>query len=685
MSQILLFVILGLGPGALIAGLALGVVLNYRASGMVNLAVGGVAMIGAYVFYGLKTGGYLWLPPFPFAPDRVGLGGPWATVPALAVALGVSGLIGVVMELLVVRPLRQATPLSKLLASLGVLSILQAAVVLRFGSTGQSAPAALPNGPSDVVRVFGTLLPSAQLIIPCIVIFITVVLVAVYRFTRFGLAARAAQDNEVGALLAGLSPNTLSMTSTVLGCLLAGGLGVLVAPSTQLDSTTIALMIIPALGAAVLASFTSFGIAAAAGLFMGVIQSLLIYLQTKSWFPTAGGAALPGLDVLTYFLIIVVAMFLRGSKLPQRGALVHKRLPIAPPVRRITRPTVIGGVACVVALLVFPFDFRQALINSMIGMIVCLSLVVIIGFVGQLSLAQLALSGVAALLVSKVAIHLGLGFPIGPIIGVGAATLLGVATAVPALRVRGVNLAIVSVAVAVAIENFWFDNSSWAAGTSGAAPVPTPHLFGLDLGVNAHFLFTGSNVPSPVFGFVCLVAVIGVVLLVAGLRSSSLGQRMLAVRANERVAAGAGIDVRGVKLTAFAISSFIAGIAGVLYAYDYTAVAASQYDIVAGLAFVGFAYIGGITSITGAVIAGLGVTDGLISHASQKWLGIPIEYQLFIAGIALVMTVVMRPEGIAGHSDSDPILKLARFLIRRVRAQTAAPPQVLLDSKEPRP
>ena len=155
--------------------------------------------------------------------------------------------------------------------------------------------------------------------------------------------------------------------------------------------------------------------------------------------------------------------------------------------------------------------------------------------------------------------------------------------------------------------------------------------------------------PAAVFkSLVCLVVVVALGTLVASVRRSELGQRMLAVRSNERAAAAVGIDVRGVKLTAFALSSFIAGIAGALYAYNFGSVTASRFGIVTALAFVAFAYLGGITTVSGALVGGMLVTGGLVIHAVNDWFGISTDFQLLVAGVALILTIMFNPVGIAG-------------------------------------
>src|SRR6185295_13772294 len=262
---------------------------------------------------------------------------------------------------------------------------------------------------------------------------------------------------------------------------------------------------------------------------------------------------------------------------------------------------VLLAVVGVVLLIVLPFGYRQALMLSMVGMVVCLSLVVITGFVGQVSLAQVTLAGVCGFVVSQLFVKSGIGFPWGPLAGSAAAVVVGLLVGVSALRVRGVSLAVVTLAGEIAIEQFGFANSRWGAGPSGS-PVGQPRLFGFAIGGNAKYRGLDGKLPSPVIGFVYLVAVIALCLLVANLRRAVLGQQMLAVRANERAAAAAGINVARVKITAYAISSFIAGTAGWMYAYNFGSVSAARFGILIALGFVAFAYIGGITMVSGAVI-----------------------------------------------------------------------------------
>ena len=629
MREIALFALLGLGSGALIAGIALAVVLTYRGSGIINLATGGVAMLAGYSFWALKTGE---------------LGIRFDTPTSLLFTLAFTLFVGVLIELIVFRPLRNAAPLAKLVSSLGVLLVAQASMLIAFGTTQKPQPSILP---SSTVTVFETTVPADRFILAGIVIGIALALWALYRFTRFGLATRAASENELSAQLAGLSANELSMVNTLLASAVAGTVGVLAASVTQLDATSLPLQVVPALAAALLARLTSFGIACAAGLGIGILNSLIDYMATQTWFPTDEGIPLPGVKELIAFVIIIGAMFLRGAALPIRGELIEQRLPAVPKPTHLARPAVAMAVVCAVALVVLPFDFRQALINSMIGTVMALSLVVITGFVGQISIVQLALAGVAGFTISHLAVDAGIGFPLAPLAGAAAAVLLGELTAASALRVRGVSLAVVTLAAAVAIVEFGFINTTWGGGATGS-PVPEPHLLSLDLGPKAGFRGLDGSLPSPVFGWLVLAVTVGMCLLVASIRRGDLGRRMLAVRSNERAAAAAAVNVRNVKLIAFGISAFIAGVAGSLYAYNFGSVSAARFNAVTALALIAFAYAGGITLVSGAVFAGLISTQALVPHALDKWLGIEGNWFLLFGGVLLIFTLIQHPEGVAG-------------------------------------
>ena len=652
-EQILLFALLGLGTGALIAGIALGVVLFYRGSGVINLATGGIAMFAGYTYWSLRTG--------LFGPDI-------PTAPALVITFAVIVGFGVAMELLAFRPLQAASPLAKLAASLGVLLTLQAAMLLKFGDTPKPQPPVLPQG--HQVDIFGGTVPLDRFLLAGIVIVAATVLAALYRWSRFGLATRAASEDEVSATLAGLSPNSLSMANTLLACLVAGGLGVLAASITVLYWQTLPLYIVPALAAALFARFTSFGIACGVGLLLGMAQSVLLYyLAPKPWFPTDHGIALPGVWDLFVFLVIVVAMFWRGASLPGRGELIEKRLPFVPRSEHLARNAVIGTLVCGAALVFLPWDFRQALIVSLLASLICLSYVIITGFVGQISVVQLALAGVAGFTVSHMAVDFGIEFPLAPLIALAVATVLGLLVAVSALRVRGVSLAVVTLAAAVAIEKFGFVNYKWGGG-SGASPVPPPKIGGWSLGPDSSWRGLDGKLPSPVFGFFLLAVIVGP-LPADRQRAAVEPWPSDARRALERTR---GSRRRSQRDRRQAHRLRPGGVDRRCRRRDVQLRVRrgqrGRFGAFAALGLIAFAYVGGITMISGAFFAGLISTSGLVSYALDKWFGLSGNWALLFAGVALIVTLIMNPEGVAGANYK----KAAAAATKRQAAQAAARP-----------
>lgn len=262
MQTFVLFALLGLGSGAVIAAIAVGVVLGWRGSGVIDLAAGASVMVAGYVFWTLRTGF---------------LGFELTAAPAMIVTLLFMVGYAVFVEFAAVRPLRTASPLAKLVASLGVLLLAQAVVMLVFGSSPLASPPVLTE---DALSVFGIAVPADQFIFAAVVVLLAAGLACLYRFTRFGLATRAASENEGSAVLAGLSPDAISLGNSVLSNLVAGLVGVLAASIVGLSPTTLPLLIVPALAAALFARFTSFAVACAAGLLIGMGESVLFYVST---------------------------------------------------------------------------------------------------------------------------------------------------------------------------------------------------------------------------------------------------------------------------------------------------------------------------------------------------------------------------------------------------------------------
>ena len=665
-ERILTFLVLGLGEGALIAAVGLGVVLTYRGSGVVNFATGAMAMYTSYVYSDLRINGDLFVPPLPGGLTKIDLGGPMSFWPALVVSLIVAAVMGVLFHLLIFRPLRHAPVLAKVVASIGLMLTLEAIIVRRF--TGNVAPDVNEIFPSTSFHLFGAVVPWDRIVLAAITVAAAAALWAVYRFTTFGLATRAAADNEKGAVLLGFPTDLLAGANWVLGSVLAGLVGILVRGIIPLEPTLLTLLIVPALAAALTGGFTSFGLTAAAGLAIGMLRSLVVYLQTLTWWPKSDGTPIPGVREALPFVVIAVVMVLRGRSLPTRGAVDAGRLPFVPRPLRLTRGAAIWTAFGVAGLLTLDYGWRGAIINSLTGTLLVLSFVLITGLVGQVSLAQLALAGVAGFAVSKLAEGHGVPFPLAPVLAALVAAAVGVVAALPALRVRGVNLAVVTLAAAVTLEEMAFKNSAISGGSDGAR-VPSPSLFGVHFGPTDGFLVGDDKIPTAGFGLVLLLIVLVMCVLVANLLRGTTGRRFLAVRSNERAAAAAGIDVGRTKLLAFGLAAFVAGVGGAMIGYNIQALSADSFDVFASFSLLAAAYLGGITSVNGAVVGGLLTTGGVSFYFLQRYVGVGPEFEFLIGGLGLIVTVVLNPEGIAGAMRQTASQVSTAFGRRRAHRQ----------------
>ena len=643
MTDHLLFLIVGLGAGAAYAAIGMAVVTTYRGTGVINIAQGAMAMWAAFVYDELRRQGDLVLPV-----GRVDLGDGLATWPALAAGVAAAAVLGLLLHLVVFRPLRSAPPLAKVVASVGVAITLQALVVLRFGTGRRAVPPALPDDP---VRIGALSFSRDRIWFAALVVAIAVMLWAYGRFTRAGLATRAAAESERGAILLGYSPDRLAAATWVLSAVVGGTVAVFVSPSVGLEPASWTLMVVPGLACALLGRLTSVGVACAAGLALGAVESEITLLSARTWWPDW---ATVGVAESVPLLVIVAALFLLGPRLPARGSATVDPLPPVPRPR--VRAPVVGALvaAGVGALLLTEGSYRFGLITSMIVALMALSLVVLTGLVGQISLAQAAFAGSAGFALSKVGT--GLPFPLPLLVAALAATALGLLVAVPALRVRGVQLAVVTLAAGVAIENFVFENPKLTPTTGNI--IPDPRLLGLDLGVRR-----GAEVARWQFGILVLVVLTLAALAVANLIRSGTGRALLAVRSNERAAASLGVDVAAAKLVAFGMSAFLAGLGGALIGYSRGQLSATSFGVSVSLTLLAFAYLGGITSVGGALVAGtlapLGIGYVVLDRATD--LG---EHYLLVSGILLVATAVLNPGGIAGT---------VRCRVAAVRARLGGP------------
>ena len=644
MDALLIALIAGIGAGALYAMLGSGIVIAFRGSGVINFGHGAVAGYPAYTFDELRESGSLYLPWFDPIPefgflktlklsnipvridifDNVAFDNKPNLALTIFICLLMSAFLGLLMHFLVFRPLRNSPILGKVIGSIGVFLYLSSMIVVNFGGQNRGDEGFSGfNNTAEPVRNFlglGGTIPRSNFYLFGAAIVMAIIIWGLYRFTKFGIATRAAEENEKGAALLGYSPQFLAGANWVLASITAGVAGILFIHKTQ--PAQIALFVVGGLGAALFGNLTSIPGATLGGLFLGMIASGGVELTTNDWWPSI----LPGEGVRNFMplLLIIVVLYLRGDKLPIRGSISIGRQPRAPSTNNVA----IGAIGAVgIALLlsnIFVSKWESVLSTTLIAIVFMYSLTVLVGFLGQISLVQWSISGLAAYAMIRLmadgtkirdtdfVTNTGWGWPtilafFGAIV---VAVICGLLIGLPALRIRGVQLAVVTIAAVIAIENLLLRNPPLMGdGSVSVNPTPKPSWFGQYVGGFNPVTARNDYWKFSLF-LIITAALLGIA--VANLRRGQIGRRFLAIRANERAASAAGINVANMKLLGFGISSGIAAIAGCLLAYKLPGLQETQFEVFGGLALLAFVYLGGITTIWGAIVGGCLMAGGLL-------------------------------------------------------------------------
>ena len=618
MTTILQFALLGLGPGAIYALAGCGIVLIHRGSGVLNFAYGAQALLAAEIFV------VLWL-------DHL-----WPLGLAMAAAVVLSGVGGAIIYVVAMRRLQESSPVVRIIATVGLLAVIQQAVVLGFGTDLRQVPNYLPDGVWQPVD--GTGVGYDRLTLLAIAVVLSVALAWMMRSTTFGMTTSAIADNRLAASALGHSPHRIAAWNWVLGSALAGLAGALIVPISGLGVTPLTLLVVPALAAALLGRFTSFLGTLAGALLLGVGQSLLTrYVRT----PGGGDAFV--------FLVIIAVTVARGAAIPARDEVAA----LLPRVGRngIRAWWVLAGAAlCALPVLV---SARTADAMTTMGLlaILALSLVVLTGLAGQISLGQLAIAGLGGWAAARASNLWGWPFPIVAALGIATAVAASLVFAVPSLRSRGSTLAVATLGLALAVQAVVFANPDLVGGFGGTRVEP-PTLLGIDLRATVN--------PQRYATLVVIVFVL-VALALVNLRAGRVGRRMLAIRSNERAAASLGISVAAVKIAAFAMAAAVAGIGGVLMAFRFDAVVYTQFDVFGSLNLVSFSVIGGIGYVGGAVVASFMAPGGAVSLLTREVENLD-RYLIMAAGLILIITLIQHPNGVA-----DTLARLGRHPERRRR------------------
>jgi len=648
-QQTISFSLLGMATGSLYAMVALGIVLGYRASGVLNFSAGSVGGVAAFFFYSMR--------------DNHG----WSTSVALPAALVLSAALGAVTQILILKFLRDASMVAKLIATLGIMATAQGVVAIIFGNESRGLPKSVL--PSRTVHISDQILiPESRLIIIGIAIVLAIVLRVVYSKTLFGLATSAVSENRRVASAYGWSPGRIELVNFVLAGLLSGAAAILLAPIIGLAESTLALTVLPALAAALVGKLSSFAMTVIGALAIGVVSSVIgLFLPDIASAWGVNVSSITGLPDTVPLLVVILITVISGRARLQRGE-AAARMPL--PGNGRIRPELILVSGVIVAVLIFTLsdNWVDAFVTSIAGGLLILSVVVVTGYAGQLSLAQYALAGFGCWVASRLSATADLPFLAALIVGVLATAGAGLLVALPALRARGVSLAVVTLGLALMINALIFSNGALTGGFVGTL-VKTPSVFGYTIDPIKH--------PQR-YALFALVMFILIGLMVANLRRGRTGRRLLAVRGNERAAASLGIGVYSAKLYAFAIASGIAAVAGIVLGFRQPQIQFSIFDILGSINAVLNAVLGGVGFASGSVVGGSQTQGGITTQILNDIFpgsGSVVFWLEIVSGAGVILLLRQSPDGLAALWADQVGRRLPRLRFGRKRGELEPTPR----------
>ncbi len=625
MEQFLGFAIPGVPYGCTYAIVAVALVLTYRATGVFNFAFAAQAYVASLLFTALIQSRHfpVWL----------------AFVIAVVV---VSPLLGLGFDRLLFSRIPNSNNMAKLVTSISLLVGIPA-LLQTFIPQNYYAPPSIVFDPNTVYFTlagapFNGLDMSA-------VVFTSVVLLAMgimMRFTPLGLQMRGAVESRRLVQLDGVNAGGVVAVAWLISSFLAGLAGVLLAPNfSQVQAQPFLTLMVAAIAAAACAAFRSMTIAALAAVAIGIATfTLQGYLPTQSFLFTSILPSLP-------FLVLVGALlFHPGMRNLEKGTDPLATVdPPLPPLAAAVRTPAMGRVIRVLwyVLLAFfifsmltwmPRDWESVLNQGLAFSTLFLSITLITGMGGQLSLAQAGLAGVGAFTAAQLANHLGLSMMAGMLVGAAFAAAVAIVLAALSLRLRGLGLALMTLGAALVFDNVIQSSQTLGGGSGGLGPLNNVDWgapFGL-LNPNGHALFLAT--------FAVLVVVVLAILMI---RRGTVGRFLGAMRGSDTAAAGIGINLTWQRILIFALSGAVAGIGGTLLVVQQGVANPQQFNYVFSLAFVVIVVTTGVTTVEGAIQGAFGyvIIQKLLGYAPPQFAN--LTFVLFAFG---ALTYAKHPEGI---------------------------------------
>ncbi|WNM31915.1 ABC transporter permease [Streptomyces sp. Li-HN-5-11] len=571
MDQFLAFTVVGLSTAAIYAVIGSGLVLTHTTAGVFNFAHGAAGMLAAFAYWQLAFG---WGWPVPLS---------------LAVVLLVlAPAFGLFVERVLMRPVQALGEAERLVMTVALLTgcISLARWVWDPNTARPLAPffadrPAIRLGPAGVTWHQAITMAAALLI--------AAALWFLLHRTRAGTEMRASVDDRALAGLTGADPLRAGRLAWVLGIQLAAVGGILIAPVVALDAQQLSLLIVSAYTAAVFGRLRSLPLTFLGAVVVGLLEAYLVgYLPQNDY--------LPGLRLAAPALLLFLALL----AFPQRRLRGRDRKLVRVPLPGRRGSLVFAGSVLLLALVLVTVLTEESIISYgtifSLG-VIGLSYVPLAGYAGQVSLCQLSIAGIGAVVWG----HLGAdgrlwALPVAVLVAAGVGALI----ALPALRLSGIYLALGTTAFAAVLDRWIFTLPAFdvlgmhiALFDQGSVTVTGPDLFGLRLTSPAQLLLLAAG---------CLALVS---LAVAALRRGRFGRRLIALRDSEAAYATLGGRLLGAKVAVFALSAGIAGLGGALYGMQLQTVTADQFNLVAGLPVFLIAVIGGLGAVGTGLFTGV--------------------------------------------------------------------------------
>jgi branched-chain amino acid transport system permease protein len=597
------FTVVGIVAGCVYALIATGLVVTYNTTGIFNFAHGAIAMVGAYTYWQFE--------------DKVQGWGINPVLSLLIVLFLLAPLFGVVIERVLMRPLRGASVDLTLVVTLGLLLFLVGVAQIAWDPSKVRNLPYFFNGSG--FRIGYVQVNYHEIAAVLATIGIAIGLRILFNQTRTGIAMRAVVDNPDLLAMAGGQPVRIQQLSWALSCSLAALAGILLAPIARLDILLLTLLVVDGYAAAIIGRLRNLPLAVGGAMAIGLGQYYSTGYLTSGWLQRVQS------------VIPMAVLFVMLILLPQDRLKTASFSGVVAPRVAGLKSSVIWGVilivgAYVVSLGLSDVNLRTAA-NGFALALVLLSLMLLTGYGGMVSICQMSLAGLGAIAMGHVASG---GSLLGVLAAIGLAGGVGAALALPTLKMRGLYLALATFAFATVMDQAVFTQ---VFGTGGSLQIGRPRIPGIPTQSDRAWMMVS-----------CIVFVIAAVAVLA-VRRSAFGRRLVAVNDSPAACATLGVNINYTKLVVFTAAAMMCGLAGVLIGGVTHQVDALTFPALLSLVALLLARVGGINTATGVL---LGAFTFALFPIFVPHLPHILHNQFLLTGIAAI-SVGRDPNGIGGR------------------------------------